>query len=310
MSQVASRKGEAGFSLVEMMIAMIIGVALLVTSTGLVMGTIRSLTGSELRDAIDRNARFMGIALQRDIQQTGIGLDSRTNFGTIGTFADTLVVLWSPYLGTPEDVAVGYPRSGAGGGFGIGNCGALCLQVQVVAPPFQIAVGDLAYVSLNADVRRLVRVTAVDFPSAGVARVTIANTSRILGHDAGIADINLGGAFTLRTIRAVAFYRNAANELLRATSVSTAGAAQGQVLATNVQSWDTSLQMLNGAEITQANGLDASEDNDYDKIGRVHVVATLRAERADPRVNNGALLTQTYEWWFAPRNLMYERNRD
>jgi hypothetical protein len=76
-----------------------------------------------------------------------------------------------------------------------------------------------------------------------------------------------------------------------------------------VQQWDVSLVFTNGVEAVQADGLDADPNNDYDDIGSVHVRARVRAENADPRVNGGALITRNYDWWFTPRNLIYERNR-
>ena len=56
---------------------MIVGVLVLGSATSLMLGAMRSLRGTELRDGIDRRSRFIGIALQRDVQQTGIAIDSR-----------------------------------------------------------------------------------------------------------------------------------------------------------------------------------------------------------------------------------------
>ncbi|MEO7986475.1 MAG: hypothetical protein ABI766_08065 [Gemmatimonadales bacterium] len=294
-----------------MMIAIVMGVVVLGASTSLAIGAMRSLAGTELRDGIDRQARFIGIGLQRDVQQTGIEIDAQPTFGTIGAFADTLVMLRVPFFGAPEMPAEGYARDSIPGGSGVGNCGALCVEVRrPVGEPFQINAGELAYLELNASVRRLLRVTAVSLPTATVARVTFANTTRILGHPAGIAGLNLSSSFKVRTIRATAFYRDAANQLIRADSVTTAGAAVPQVVATGIQTWDASLVFVNGVEAAMADAdTDADPDNDYDDIARVHLRATIQADRADSRVNNGVILSRVYDWWLAPRNLIYERNR-
>lgn len=311
MGVSGNRRGQQGFTLIEMMIAMIVGVMVLGTSTSLVVSAMRSLAGTELRDGIDRKARFIGIGLQRDVQQTGIEIDARSTFGTIGAYADTLVMLRVPFFGTPEQPAEGYARDSIAGGSGVGNCGVLCVEVRrPVGETFQINPGELAYLELNADVRRLLRVTAVAFPTASIARVTFANTTSILGHPAGIVGLNLSSSFKIRTIRATAFYADAANQLIRADSVTTAGVAVPQVLATGIQTWDASLVFVSGVEAPGADaGTDGDPDNDYDDIARVHLRATIQADRADSRVNNGVVLSRLYDWWLTPRNIMYERNR-
>lgn len=311
------RRSAAGFTLVEVMIAMVAGVVVLGASTTLVLGTMRSMRGTELRDGIDRRARFIGIALQRDVQQTGIAIDSRPTFGTIGTYADTLVTLRVPFfwtgVGTDSIPADSYVRSAlVPAASGVGNCGAFCLEVtRPVGPAFQIAAGQLAYVELNS-VRRLIRVTAVAFPSASLARVTFANTANILGHPAGVVGLDLRKVFTVRTLRVTAFYRDAANrQLVRADSTTTTGAPVPQVIATGVANWQASLVFTNGveADVADADTPDGNPDNNYDDIARVHLWASLEADRTDPRFNNGVLLTRRYDWWLSPRNLMYERNK-
>jgi hypothetical protein len=39
------------------------------------------------------------------------------------------------------------------------------------------------------------------------------------------------------------------------------------------------------------------------------VRATLQGDRTDPRVNGGQPVRRDLQWWYAPRNLVYERNR-
>ncbi|HEY7481799.1 MAG TPA: prepilin-type N-terminal cleavage/methylation domain-containing protein [Gemmatimonadales bacterium] len=316
MMAPGGHRGRRGFTLVELLLAMIAGIVVLGASTSLVLGSMRGMRGTELRDGIERRARFTGIALQRDVQLTGVAIDSRPTFGTIGTFADTLVMLRAPFLspvpGDPEEPAISYARTALLPlASGVGNCGAFCLEVtRQAGETFQINPGQLAYVELNSNVRRLIRVTAVAFPGATRARITFANTARILGHSAGVVGVDLRKPFTVRTLRAVAFYRNAQNQLLRADSTDNAGNAVPQVIATGVQSWDAALVFLNGVEADVADpDTDGDPDNNYDDIARVHVWATLAADRADPRVNNGVVLTRRVDWWLTPRNLVYERNR-
>ncbi len=70
------------------------------------------------------------------------------------------------------------------------------------------------------------------------------------------------------------------------------------------------LVFTDGTEAAQAdNGSDGNANNDYDDIAALRVTATLQADRTDPRVNGGLPVRRQLQWWFAPRNLVYERNR-
>lgn len=311
-----ARRARGGFTLIEMMIAMVIGVIVLTASTSLVQDTMRSLAGVQLRDGIDRNARFIGIALQRDVQETGVGLQSLFDFGTLATYGDTVSVLSVPYFviaGQPDRPAEAYGMS-----FtlplvvGAGNCGLRCIEVVRDTAPFQIQDGDLAYVQLSATVRRLIHVTSVTFPAADRARINFSGSNRLFGHAAGILGLNLGvGGVTVTKGLVTSFWRDAAqNQLMRATRLTAGDTPDGETLATGVQAWATTLVFTDGDEATAANPDPAIDPtNNYDDIVRLHVRATLQAERSDPRVNNGVLLTRQYDWWYAPRNLRYERNR-
>jgi hypothetical protein len=215
--------------------------------------------------------------------------------------------------GDDEMPAESYGRSAlVPGGTGVGNCGTRCLEVnRALGATFQIRAGELAYVELNT-VRRLIRVTSVTFPSATLARVNFANNASILGHAAGVVGLDLRKPFTVRTLRVTAFYRDAANrQLVRVDSTTNAGIPVPQVIATGVQNWQASLVFTNGVEADAADPdtPDGNPDNNFDDIARVHLWANLEADRADPKVNNGVILTKRYDWWLSPRNLMYERNK-
>ena len=47
----------------------------------------------------------------------------------------------------------------------------------------------------------------------------------------------------------------------------------------------------------------------YDDIVALRIRVTLKADRIDPRVNQGQLLRKSYEWTISPRNLRYEKRR-
>jgi hypothetical protein len=97
--------------------------------------------------------------------------------------------------------------------------------------------------------------------------------------------------------------------LMRAQELNPDGTAKGELIATGVDSIRVRLVLSDGREVTTADPIDGDGDNDWDDILAIRVNAWLHADPPDIRVNNGALVTRAYGWWFAPRNLRYEKNR-
>ena len=62
-------------------------------------------------------------------------------------------------------------------------------------------------------------------------------------------------------------------------------------------------------ELERADPTDSDDSNDFDDIVALKIRVTLKANRVDPRVNQGQLLRKTYEWMISPRNLRYEKQR-
>ena len=89
--------GRAGFTLVELMIAMIVGLVVLAAATAVVASTWRGAAGGRMREGIERNARFMNSALNRDLSETGVGIASSVRFGSLSVRNDTIVILSVPY---------------------------------------------------------------------------------------------------------------------------------------------------------------------------------------------------------------------
>jgi prepilin-type N-terminal cleavage/methylation domain-containing protein len=303
-------RSEAGFTLVELMIAVVIGVIIMMAATGLALVTGRSLAGSKLRDGITRNARYVGLSLQRDLEEAGVGVESQTTWGTVGVWNDTLIILRVPYAPNEATTYSLQPPVGVNNPLAAGGtCGALCLDLQHPAGAFELAVGDIARLQVNSE-RRLISITGVN-PAIPTAQVSFANLPTILQHASALSGGLLLDRFgsSVQELSMVAYWRDANDNLLRAERVSTAGVLQGEIVATGVLNWDVSLVFTNGVEADLADGIDADPDNDFDDISSVHVRARVRAENTDPRVNAGALLSRQYDWWFTPRNLIYERNR-
>jgi hypothetical protein len=77
-----------------------------------------------------------------------------------------------------------------------------------------------------------------------------------------------------------------------------------------MQTWSARLVFTDNNIVAQADsGSDGNAVNDYDDIAALQVSATIQGDRTDPRVNNGLPVTKQLQWWFAPRNLIYERNK-
>jgi prepilin-type N-terminal cleavage/methylation domain-containing protein len=296
------RRGEAGFTLVEVLIATVVGVIVLASSTSLAIGSWRGLTGVELRDGIDRNARFLGTALRRDLQEAGVDLESQPGFGSLMVANDTVSILRVPYDPGP---APAYTLTNVN--FADGVCGGTCVEVDTSAGPPQLAAGDLARLQANNQ-RRLILITAVS-STAGAFRVQFTAVDSLLGRPAGLTGlvINPSATFVQRLVSTT--YWSESGQLWRAQRLTNTGAPAGEVVGTGVQSFDVSLVFTDGEEAGTANPNDGDGTNDYDDIAGVRIRVALQADRTDPRVNNGAPLTRTREWYLVPRNLIYERNR-
>ena len=302
MSRRTSLRGRGGFTLLEMILALTIGLVVLGAAMSLTAGTWRSVRGVSIRDGVTRNSRYLGVTLQRDVQETGVDLSSAPDFGSLATFGDTIAILRVPY--TPA-AAPQYALSTAN--FANGVCGVSCLEIQSAAAP-ALAAGDIARVQIS-NTRRLIYITSVAAVAGGY-RVNFNANARLLHHAAGIGGVAVVAAGTfVQKLGLVVYYRNG-TQLMRATSLSAALLPQGEMIATGMQTWQAQLVFTNGNAVAQADsGSDGNTVNDYDDIAALRVQATIQGDRTDPRVNGGQPVTKQLQWWFAPRNLIYERNR-
>jgi prepilin-type N-terminal cleavage/methylation domain-containing protein len=301
---VMSPRPRAGFTLLEMMIAMVVGVLVLSSATSLALTTFRSMSGLQLRDGIDRNARFVGLTLQRDLAETGVDLESLADFGTLAVWSDSISILRVPYEPGP---AQPYPLSVAN--LPTGVCGLTCVEIQTGGVAPGLAAGDVARFQLNQQ-RRLILLTGVS-PVANGYRVTFSNIPRVIHHASGmltgLTNANATSA-VIQKLQPVIYWRRG-TQLMRATVLNPGGSFAGEVIADGVQSFTATLIFTDGDEAAQADPTDADGTNDYNDIAGIRVRAVLQSDRIDPRINGGAPLTRQYEWFVAPRNLIYERNR-
>ena len=64
-----NRNRRAGFSLVEMLIALTLGVIVVSAAIKYFMTEFRVLTANDVREVVARNGRYIGVALRRDLLQ-------------------------------------------------------------------------------------------------------------------------------------------------------------------------------------------------------------------------------------------------
>lgn len=303
-------RNNGGFTIIEMLIALVVGLVVLSASLQFAVATMRTVEGGKIREETYRNVRFLTMSLERDFQFTGVSLQSSSAFGSLTVSGDTIMILGVPYepnealpydldppVGTDNPLPIG------------GTCGAACVDLLKDANgDFDIHTGDLARLQVNGE-RRLVLVQSVTNQGASVA-LWFTNATKIFKYAAGLTgDLRLDRYGTFVQKLAPIVYYVQGTQLMRADHFNLDGSPAGVPLADGIHAWDVQLEFEDGDLADNAAPSDADFTNDYDDIVAVHVVATVAADNADPRVNGGQLFTRTYEWRFSPRNLMYERNR-
>lgn len=300
-----------GFTLVELLISMTVGLILVAASLSFAITTFRDVEGNKLREEVYRSARFIGMSLQRDVQTAGVGIESKLTFGTINTFNDTLVVLSVPMDPTMAPAYALVPPFGSPNPLPAGGtCGALCLDLAKDAGGnFDLAAGDLARLQVNAE-RHLIVLDSVQDMGGSNFRIWFLAGTSVLNYDAAFAGgllLDRSGTSVQKLLPTVYFARDSV--LYRAASFNSAGVLQSSPMAFGVINWDTELLFTDGDTASAANATDGDATNDFDDLLGVRITATLATNRPDIRVAGGAQFTKAYDWSIMPRNLMYERNR-
>ena len=74
-----NRALRGGFSLIELLIALVLGLLVTTVALNFAISVFRSVEGDKVREEVYRNSRFIGMSLGRDIQTTGVGMESLTD---------------------------------------------------------------------------------------------------------------------------------------------------------------------------------------------------------------------------------------
>ena len=307
-----------GFTFLELVIALVLGVLVLAAAIAFVVREMRNLAGSEIRQSLSRNSRYVGISLRHDIQRAGIEIASTGSFGAVavwpGSYGDTLVILHVPYkpdLAPPHSLI---PPAGSDNPLPPGGtCGTTCMDVVKLpdaVAPLELQPGDLARVQIPGQ-RQLIMIEQIDVTSDTSVQVTFTSIDTVLRQPASLTGNMALDRFStfIQEITPVIYYVDDQEQLIRATRLNMSGSPEGYVLAYGVEEFDVKLLFADGDELERADPFDADDSNDYDDIVAVKVRVTIKADRADPRVNLGDLLRRSYEWTISPRNLRYEKHR-
>lgn len=301
-------RARGGHTLIELMIALVIGVSLLMSASAVAISTMRSMRGAELREGVARQARYVGMSLERDLAFTGVELESTAIHGSLSVRGDTLVILHVPVRGTPARPYSIHMASGDAISAGSGSCGSDCVRfTRPTGEEVELEEGSLAVLATYTQ-RRLVVVDQIQ-QETGRATVNFANVGRseILHHAANFSDnylMNAAGT-AIQEVNVFAWWRDEDNRLLRAERVDLDGDPVGEVVATGVTDMQVSLIFTDGTEADEADATDPAQA--FDRIAGVRVQITMETRNPPPGEEDN--VSRVFEWRFTPRNLIYERNR-
>ena len=309
------RKTEAGFTLIELMIAMTIGSVIVAGGLSLFLVQQRLDRVNAIRLQVHGSARYALDQLTRDAMEAGEGMDPTSVFGVLSTadggstLPDTLYILRAdPDTRTHMSlVPENDPKQ------------ELILDILCDDPVDDIGPGDVVYVA-NGAARGVAAVVSVTRRPSGetcsggpppdlgdvVFEVTV-----IDGETHGWPfNGNTGGAAVLRVSPSV-YYLDLSDSsnptLIRATRY-VGGAWVGAPMAEMITDFQVSLAFVNGTVAVEADDSDADPDNDYDDVTSGLIEYTARADRTDPYLNEGKVYERDYSIRVTPRNPLYSRN--
>ena len=136
-------RARRGFTLAEILISMTVTMVVIASATSFSMQSWKTRRNWTVRETVDRDARFVGLSLARDIQEAGIAVTSTPVFSSMDTRGDTITVLSVPF--SPDEAPV-YPIYNDGDTLPTypagGTCGATCIDFQKVSGGYDLKAGD------------------------------------------------------------------------------------------------------------------------------------------------------------------------
>lgn len=306
-----STRRRRGFTLPEVLMSLTIAMVVITSAVAFSVSSWSTRRNWTVRETVDRDARFVGLSLARDVQEGGISFTSTPVFASLDTRGDTLTVLSVPY--EPNEAPV-YPIYNDGDTLPTyppgGTCGSNCIDFQKVGGTFELQAGHLARLQVGST-RRLLLLTDVSDRGSGLFRIKFLDVPRLANRDSGLDSLLLMRSGTsLQRASLVMYWRDVSRgTLMRAERLDASGRPVGAVMAGNVEAFEGRLLFTNGTQHPTYSGVDADTTNDGNDIIGVKLRAKIRSTKSDPAVNGGLPIARWYEWRVAPRNLLYEKNR-
>lgn len=318
----ARRTGEnaasqGGFTLLEMLIAVIVTVFLLTATLGLLDTQRESDRTTRLRTEVQQNAQYALDMITRDLMEAGQGMDPSSVFGVVaasgggGSRSDTVYMI-SVEPGTTVHLLKTPPDGAEKTTIRVKiSCGDLADDLEV---------SNLVYVA-SGSARGIARVNKVarseNSNSCGSNPTTNLGTVRLTvtavdgeGHG-WVFQGNEKAAALSRVSAAVYFVDDsdpARPTLARATEWNNGW--DPVPIAYGITDLNVELGFANGSTSQLANGDDANPDNDYDDIDTIKIRLKAQARRKDKDIKGGGLLEKEYAVSVSPRNQLYTRNRN
>lgn len=312
----------AGFTLVELLIAVTLGGMVMAAAFGILNSQQESVRTDELRRELQQNSRYALDLLRRDLQEAGEAMDPAAEFGVVamgdggGSRPDTLYLLFIE----PETPTHDAEAPASSSGF---EQDSARLTIRCNDDVDDVEEGSFLYFASSTE-RGIAVVRGVDReitdtcdpgdpPSEPIGVVKL-GIEPVDGESHGwILQGNQAGAGVVRA-RAVAYYVDDSDaddpRLMRATRYRPDGTWQGRPLADGVNDLQLGLVFADGVTRQGADGTDGNPDNDYDDINSVEIRLTTQARRVDKDVAGGERLERNYAMTVSPRNQIYTRNLD
>jgi type II secretory pathway pseudopilin PulG len=307
---------EAGFTFIELLIAMFIGFIMVAGSLGLLDLTRESSRTERLRLELQQNARHATDMVTRDLQQAGQGMDPNTAFGIVASVdgsagqPDSLFILYIE-PGTPDHVVLA-PTPGL-------EKSQVILKITCGDPVDDVATGDFMYLA-SGSARGVAHVTGVNRSAGGscggqppttqIGTATL-SVAPVDGETHGwVLQANTANAVGLR-VRAVAYFLDTTNPtdpyLVRATSYQ-GGAWQRVPVADLISDFQVDLLFSDGDAAPEADAGDADPTNDHDDVNTVRVTFDAQTRWRDKDLAGGQTYARSYSLSVTPRNQLYTRN--
>jgi hypothetical protein len=254
-----NRLSSEGFTLVEALIGMMVGILVLGATVGFLLTQMRTLGAGDVREDLHRNARYIGVSLRHDVQAAGIEMKTTHDFGTMaaypGTYGDTLIVLHVPYVPSPAPPHDIDPPAGTDNPLPAGGtCGTNCIDVtKESGVQLELVQGDLARMQIGST-RRFILIEKIVATNDTSVALTFTAHDTILRKPAGLTGgLRLDRFSTfVQKVQPTIYWVDDQKRLWRAVRLNSSSKPVGHILAWGVESFEIRLIFEDGDELEQA----------------------------------------------------------